>query len=252
VVWPKNKAANFPTQVYQGGEIMRQIAIVLATLIAMMLNAHSANAQASVDCNKRDATSKMICDNPVIRPLDRANFELFKLLSRGDTKNRYKIGRNSFLEERKACGDGALCVIRAYIKDTGNLVISAGVNTKLADQQGYYIVALSSAYLPMRKQKSRSTKTFHLIEAATPIEVLTNPDDYWVLVKVVGSNLTGWVQAKPTKQKVLYFQNVDQADENPYVVEPSTKEVSLEKTVNAEGSVAKSTYDNMFFQSIFI
>ena len=228
---------------------MRQIAIVLATLIAMMLNAHSVNAQASVDCNNGDLTSVMICKNHMILQMDRANFELFKLLSRGDTKNRYKNGRNSFLAERKACGDGALCVIHAYVKDTSNLVISAGGTTKLADQEGYWRVALSSANLPMRKQRSSSTEVFHLIEAATPIEVLKRVDSEWVLVKVVGTKLAGWVRTNSAEQKELFFQKIDPTDENPYLVvpstlvEPSTKEVSLEKTVSTDGNVAKSTYD---------
>ena len=222
---------------------MRQIAIVLATLIAMMLNAHSANAQASVDCNNGDITSVMICKNPAIRSLDRANFELFKSLSRGDTKNRYKTGRSLFLAERKACGDRASCIVLAYNKDTANLVISAGGNTGFSDRQGYYIVALSSANLPMRKQRSSSTGFFHLIEAATPIEVLKRVDGEWVLVKVVGTDLTGWVRTDSAEQKELYFQKIDPTDENPYLVETSTKEVSQEKTVSADGSVAKSTYD---------
>ena len=227
---------------------MRQIAIVLATLIAMMLNAHSANAQASVDCNNGDITSVMICKNPAIRSLDRANFELFKSLSRGDTKNRYKTGRSLFLAERKACGDRASCIVLAYIKDTTNLVISAGGTTKWADQEGYWFVELSSSSLPMRKQRSTSTGFFHLIEAATPIEVLKRVDGEWVLVKVVGTDLTGWVKLS-TEHKELYFRKVVQTDENPYLVEPSTlvetstKEVSQEKTVSADGSVAKSTYD---------
>ena len=250
LVWPKNKAANFSTQVYQGGEIMRQIAIVLATLIAMMLNAHSANAQASVDCNNGDITSVMICKkNSALRSLDRANFELFKSLSSSDKRNLYKIGRNSFVAERKACGDRASCIVLAYNKDTANLVISAGGTTKLADQEGYWFVALSSANLPMRKQRSSSTEVFHLIEAATPIEVLNHADGDWVLVKVVGTKLAGWVRTNSAEQKELFFQKIDPTDENPYLVvpstlvEPSTKEVSLEKTVSTDGNVAKSTYD---------
>ena len=229
---------------------MRQIAIVLATLIAMMLNAHSANAQASVDCNNGDITSVMICKkNSALRSLDRANFELFKSLSSSDKRNLYKIGRNSFVAERKACGDRASCIVLAYNKDTANLVISAGGTTKLADQEGYWFVALSSANLPMRKQRSSSTEVFHLIEAATPIEVLNHADGDWVLVKVVGTKLAGWVRTNSAEQKELFFQKIDPTDENPYLVvpstlvEPSTKEVSLEKTVSTDGNVAKSTYD---------